>query len=103
MTGFRGGRIRLERPRLRDRETGRELPLPGREEIGDGGFLEEWTTSPMPMNGQAGRLRGAVRLPEAGVPDDPGSGLSRSTVSRRHRGTGRREAPRMDVVGHLRD
>ena len=47
----------------------------------------------MLMNGQAGRLRSAVRLKEAGVPDDPGSGLSRSAVSRRHRSTGRGEVP----------
>ncbi len=100
MTGFRGGRIRLERPRTRDRETGRELPLPGREEIGDGGCPGEWATSPMLMDGQAGRLRSAVRLKEAAAPDDHGSGRSRSAVSRRHRGTGRGEAPRMDVIGH---
>ena len=93
MVGFRGGRIRARRPRVRGRETGRELPLPGREEVRDGGFLEQWATSLMLMNGQAGRLRSAVRLKEAGVPDDPGSGLSRSAVSRRHRSTGRGEVP----------
>ena len=85
MTGFRGGRIRARRPRLRDKETGRELPLPGREEIGDGGCPEELVISPMPMNGQAGTFRGGVRLKEASAADDPGSGRSRSAVSRRHR------------------
>ncbi len=85
MTGFRGGRIRARRPRLRDKETGRELPLPGREEIGDGGCPEELVISPMLMNGQAGTFRGGVRLKEAGAADDPGSGRSRSAVSRRHR------------------
>ena len=100
MVGFRGGRIRLERPRTRDRETGRELPLPGREEIRDGGCPGQWATSPMLVNGQARRLRSAVRLKEAAAPDDHGSGRSRSAVSRRHRGTGRGEAPPMDVIGH---
>ena len=88
LVGFRGGRIRARRPRMRDRETGRELPLPGREEIRDVGFLEEWATSLMLMNVRAGKFRGAVRLP------------SRPAVWRRHRSTGRGEAPRMDVIGH---
>ncbi len=83
MVGFQGGRTRVERPRVRGRETGRKLPLPDREEVRDGGFLEQWATSPMLMNGQAGKFRGAVRLPEAGVADDHGSGLPRSAVWRR--------------------
>ena len=81
--GFQGGRIRIERPRVRDKETGQELSLPSWEEIRDGGYLEEWATSLMLMNVSTRKFRGAVRLPEAGVPDDPGSGLSRSAVSRR--------------------
>ncbi len=103
MVGFRGARIRLERPRVRDRETGRELPLPGREEVRDGGCPGQWATSPMLMNGQARKLRSAIHPKEAAVPDDHGSGLSRPAVSRRHRSTGRGEAPRMDVIGHLGD
>ncbi len=93
MVGFQGGRIRVERPRVRDKETGQELPLPSWQEIRDGGHLEEWATSLMLMNVSTRKFRGAVRLPEAGVPDDPGSGLSRSAVSRRHRSFDRGAVP----------
>ncbi len=68
--GFQGGKIRVERPRVRDKATGSEIPLPGREEVRDGGFLEQWATSPMLVNGQARKLRPAVRLKEAAIPGD---------------------------------
>ncbi len=97
MAGFRGGKIRIERPRLRDRETGRELPLPSREEIGGGG-LEQWATSLMLVNGQARRLRRATsrgRNPRR-------SWLRPVTIGglAPPRSTGRGEVGRMDVVGH---
>ena len=64
--GFQGGKIRVERPRVRDKATGSEIPLPGREEVRDGGFLEQWATSPMLVNGQArkaGHGSGIGRVP----------------------------------------
>ena len=83
VVGFHGGRIAVERPRVRDKATGRELPLPSWEEARDGGFLEQWATTLMLMNVSTRKFGLAVRLPEAAVPAGAGSGLSKSAVSRR--------------------
>jgi transposase-like protein len=81
--GFQGGKVELERPRVRSKATGKELPLPSWQEAAQAGWLEEWAMSLMLMNVATRKFGRAVRLPEAGVPSDPGSGLSRSAVSRR--------------------
>ena len=79
--GFPGGTMAVERPRVRDKATGRELSLPSWEEARDAGFLEEWALSLMLLNVSTRKFGRAVRLPEASVPT--GSGLSKSAVSRR--------------------
>ncbi len=60
-----------------------EMPLPGREEVSAGGYPDQWAKNLMVINVATRKFRRAVRLPEAGVAAEAGSGLSRSTVSRR--------------------
>lgn len=81
--GFHGGKVEMERPRVRSKTTGKELPLPSWKEAAEGGWLEQWATSLMLMNVATRKVGRAVRLPEAGVPSEAGSGLSKSAVSRR--------------------
>jgi putative transposase len=81
--GFHGGKIELERPRVRDKVTGKEIVLPSWKEASSGGFLEQWAMSLMLMNVSTRKYDRAVRLPEANVTNKAGSGLSRSAVSRR--------------------
>ena len=81
--GFHGGKIEVERPRVRSKATGKEMALPSWEEISAGGFLDQWAMNLMVMNVATRKFGRAVRLPEAGVPAQAGSGLSKSTVSRR--------------------
>ncbi len=68
---------------MRSQDTGKEMPLPSWEEISATGFLDRWAMNPMAMNVAPRKFCRAVRLPEAGVPADAGSGLSNSAVSRR--------------------
>ncbi len=61
----------------------REMSLPGREEVSADGYLDQWAKNLMVINVATRKFRRAVRLPEAGVAAEAGSGLSRSAVSRR--------------------
>ncbi|MCP5085178.1 MAG: IS256 family transposase [Alphaproteobacteria bacterium] len=81
--GFHGGKVDVDRPRVRNKATGKEMALPSWEEISAGGFLDQWAMNLMVMNVATRKFRRAVRLPEAGVPAGAGSGLSKSAVSRR--------------------
>lgn len=81
--GFHGGKVEMERPRVRSKTTGKELTLPSWKEAAEAGWLEQWAMSLMLMNVATRKVGRAVRLPEAGVPSEPGSGLSKSAVSRR--------------------
>jgi hypothetical protein len=81
--GFHGGKIDVERPRVRSKGTGKEMALPSWEEIAAGGYLDQWAVNLMVMNMATRKFGRAVRLPEAGVPAKAGSGLSKSAVSRR--------------------
>lgn len=81
--GFHGGKVELERPRVRSKSTGKELPLPSWTEAVAAGWLEQWAMNLMLINVSTRKFGRAVRLPEAGVPAEAGSGLSRSAVSRR--------------------
>ena len=65
------------------RSLGKEFALPGWREAGEAGWLAEWALSLMLMNVATRKFGRAVRLAEAGVPSEIGSGLSKSTVSRR--------------------
>ena len=81
--GFHGGKIEVDRPRVRNKATGKEMTLPSWEEIAAGGFLDQWAVNLMVMNVATRQFGRAVRLPEARVPAQVGSGLSKSAVSRR--------------------
>ena len=81
--GFHGGKVEVERPRVRSRVTGKEIALPTWKEAVEGGFLQQWAMGLMLMNVSTRKFGRAVRLPEAGVPAEAGSGLSKSAVSRR--------------------
>ncbi len=81
--GFHGGKVDVDRPRVRNKATGLEMALPSWEEIASRGFLDQWAMNLMVMNVATRKFRRAVRLPEAGVPAGAGSGLSKSAVSRR--------------------
>jgi putative transposase len=81
--GFHGGKVEMERPRVRSKATGKELPLPSWKEAAEAGWLEQWAMNLMLMNVATRKVGRAVRLPEAGVPVEAGSGLSKSAVSRR--------------------
>ena len=81
--GFHGGKVEVDRPRVRSKTTGKEVALPSREEISAGGFLDQWAMNLMVMNVAMRKFGRAVRLPEAGVPAQVGSGLSKSAASRR--------------------
>jgi transposase-like protein len=81
--GFHGGKVELERPRIRSKTTGKELPLPSWAEATAAGWLEQWAMNLMLINVSTRKFGRAVRLPEAGISAEAGSGLSKSAVSRR--------------------
>jgi hypothetical protein len=54
--GFHGGKVEMERPRVRSKAT----------EAAEGGWLEQWATSLMLMNVATRKVGRAVRLPEVG-------------------------------------
>ena len=81
--GLHGGKVALARPRMRSQATRQELPLPSWRQAAAAGRLEEWATSPMLINVATREFGRAVRLPEAGISTDAGSGLSKAAVSRR--------------------
>jgi putative transposase len=82
VAGFHGGKVAIERPRVRGRD-GKELPLPSWEEVRSNGLLEEWAMNLMLINVSTRKFGRAVRLPKGDVPAPKGAGISRSAVSRR--------------------
>ena len=81
--GFHGGKVELERPRIRSKTMGKEMALSSWTEAAEAGWLHQWAMNLMLINVSTRKFGRAVRLPEAGVAAEPGSGLSRSAVSRR--------------------
>jgi transposase-like protein len=80
--GFHGGKVEVERPRVRSRE-GAELALPSWQEAMSQDLLGKWALNLMLINVSTRRFARAVRLPEGDVPAPAGSGLSKSSTSRR--------------------
>lgn len=74
-----GSKVELERPRVRSKATGKEMPLLSWQEAA---WLDEWAINLMLRNVAIRKFGRAVRLPKAGVPSQDGSGLSKSAVSR---------------------
>ena len=80
--GFHGGTVSLDRPRVRARD-GKELTLPSWEAAQSEDLLGRWALNLMLINVPTRRFGRAVRLPEGDIPASPGTGTSKSAVSRR--------------------
>jgi putative transposase len=80
--GFHGGKIELERPRVRARAGG-EIVLPSWEAAMAEDWLGQWALNLMLINVSTRKFSRAVRLPEGDVPAPTGAGLSKSAASRR--------------------
>ena len=80
--GFHGGRVGLERPRVRAR-AGQEMTLPSWEAAQGEDLLGRWAMNLMLINVATRRFGRAVRLPEGDIPAAAGAGVSKSAVSRR--------------------
>ena len=80
--GFHGGKIEVERPRVRARSGG-EVALPSWEAAMAEDWLGQWAMNLMLINVSTRKFGRAVRLPGGDVPAVNGDGRSKSAVSRR--------------------
>ncbi|UGY16928.1 IS256 family transposase [Bradyrhizobium septentrionale] len=80
--GFHGGKIEVERPRVRGVDGG-EVTIPSWETAAQEDWLGRWAMNLMLINVSTRRFGRAVRLPEGHVPAPPGPGVSKSAASRR--------------------
>lgn len=80
--GFHGGKVEIERPRVRGRAGG-EMALPSWETAVSEDWLGKWAMNLMLINVSTRKFGRAVRLPEGDVPAPAGAGVSKSAVSRR--------------------
>jgi putative transposase len=80
--GFHGGKVEIERPRVRGRAGG-EMALPSWETAVSENLLGKWAMNLMLINVSTRKVGRAVRLPEGDVPSPKGAGVSKSAVSRR--------------------
>ena len=80
--GFHGGKVDVERPRVRARDGG-ELTLPSWEAALSEDLLGQWALNLMLINVSTRKFRRAVRLPVSDVPASKGAGVTKSAVSRR--------------------
>jgi putative transposase len=80
--GFHGGKVSIERPRLRAR-GGAELTLPSWEAARAEDWLGRWAMNLMLINVSTRRFGRAVRLSEGDIPVADGAGVWKSAVSRR--------------------
>jgi transposase-like protein len=80
--GFHGGKVEIERPRVRAR-AGEEIALPSWEAAQSEDLLGKWAMNLMLINVSTRKFGRAVRLPEGDVPAPKGAGVSKSAVSRR--------------------
>jgi len=80
--GYHGGRVKVARPRVRDR-AGKEVSLESWQVLRDGDLLLEWALNLMVLNVSTRKYHRAVRLPEGDLAKARGDGTSKSAVSRR--------------------
>src|SRR5215831_9825345 len=80
--GFHGGKVEIERPRLRGFD-GKEQAVPSWEAAVAEDWLGKWAMNQMLINVATRKFARSVRLPEGDVPARPGTGLTKSAVSRR--------------------
>ena len=81
--GFHGGKVVVERPRVRAKGSKAELSLPSWSAAIAEDWLGEWALNLMLINVSTRRFGRAVRLPEGDIPVGAGAGVSKSAVSRR--------------------
>jgi len=81
--GFPGGRVGVDRPRVRSCEGKQELVLPSWAAAQDEDWLSQWAMNPMLINVSTRKFRRSVRLPSGDVGSVPGDGTSKSAVSRK--------------------
>lgn len=81
--GFHGGKIIVERPRVRAKGGKTEIALPSWSAAVAEDWLGRWALNLMLINVSTRRFGRAVRLPEGDIPAVAGSGVSKSAVSRR--------------------
>ena len=81
--GFHGGKVAIERPRVRARADGAEMALPSWQAAQAEDWLGRWAMNLMLINVSTRRFGRAVRLPEGDIAATAGSGVSKSAVSRR--------------------
>ena len=80
--GYHGGKVKVARPRVRDR-AGKEVSLESWQALRDGNLLLEWALNLMVLNVSTRKYHRAVRLPEGDLEKARGDGTSKSAVSRR--------------------
>ncbi len=80
--GFHGGKIGVERPRVRGVD-GYEVSLPSWESAVGEDWLGRWAMNQMLINVSTRKFARSVRLPGGGVAAGAGTGLSKSAASRR--------------------
>jgi len=80
--GFHGGKVAIERPRVRAHSGGEEV-LPSWQAAQAEDWLGRWAMNLMLINVSTRRFGRAVRLPEGDIAATAGSGVSKSAVSRR--------------------
>ena len=79
---YQGGKVAVERPRVRDKRTKKEAPLPTWTWLSESDDIRRWMGMSLMGVSMRNALRG-FRLPGSGVPEDPGAGLTKSSASRR--------------------
>jgi putative transposase len=79
--GFHGGKVDIERPRVREL-GGKEMVLPSWERAITEDWLGRWALNLMLINVSTRKFRRAVRLPEGDIPAPHGAGVSKSAASR---------------------
>jgi len=80
---FHGGRIDIERPRVRTPDGQQELELPSLAAGQREDWLGRWAMNQMLINVSTRRFRRSVRLPDGDLASIKGDGTSKSAVSRR--------------------
>ncbi len=80
---YHGGRVSVDRPRVRSREGTQELVLPSWVAALDEDWLGQWAMNQMLINVSTRRFRRSVRLPGGDVGSVKGDGTSKSAVSRK--------------------
>jgi hypothetical protein len=81
--GFHGGRVGVDRPRVRSCEGKQELVLPSWAAAQDEDLLNQWAMNQMLINVSTRKFRRSVRLPTGDVGSVAGDGTSKSAVSRK--------------------